>query len=416
MPMISRSLVSQFAVRQAALAACLIGAASRADAQNVYINEIMFNAPNPSDTDASHQYVELRGLPNQSLANYFLIFIENEDGADHIGNAGVIENIFDLNGASLGANGFLVLRQKVDPTPNYADYRVHPAATDRRNTGAGQGFGDGPTSSIGAETLNIMDQSGVLEASGFTAMLIRTDGLEANRPLEGSDIDENNDGMDHPNGHDGWTIVDSIGIFAEEHEAEFGRVYAPLAFGFEPTATGLPPGGVYVPLPWPELEAEYIGRWGNSTGRAPGDWHASNVTTNSQSGFQNMGDFRQSAQPHGSTNRANWESSQGVPYGTIITNTVGSPNYPLNVGDFDADGLVEIEDFAQWPPLYAEGGLDGRALLAWQRNQGLQTRVGLPAQVIPEPAAAIGAVAWLSVFAAARRRQRAGSNRPPSNS
>jgi hypothetical protein len=277
-------------------------------------------------------------------------------------------------------------------------------AADVRNSGSGQGFGDGATSSIGAQSLNTGMNSGILEASGFTAMLISTDGLEANRPQLGQDIDQGNDGMDHPQGHESWTIVDSIALFGEENEADFGRVYAPLAYGFEPTTTGIPPGGKYVYLPWPELEAEYIGRWGNSTGYEPGDWHVSNLTNNSQSGFTNTGDFRQSSDPHGSNSPNDLESSLGVPYGTAITTTLGSPNYPLNVGDFDADGAVDHDDFALWPSVFADGGFDGNVLLAWQRNLGKATLVGGSSTPTPEPSGALIAVGLLAGVLMKRRR------------
>ena len=72
-----------------------------------------------------------------------------------------------------------------------------------------------------------------------------------------------------------------------------------------------------------------MGRWGNSTGSDPSDWHVSNLTDNSLSGFTDMGDWRQSADPHGSTNV---ESNQGVPYGTIINRYAGRAEHCPRAG------------------------------------------------------------------------------------
>jgi hypothetical protein len=183
----------------------------------------------------------------------------------------------------------------------------------------------------------------------------------------------------------------------------------------------LQPGQEYVHLtecPNAEEEAEYIGRWGNSTGNTRNDWHVSNVTDRaSPAGFTNTGDFRQSSDPHGANGDQQLQSSHFVPYGTPITTTIGSPNYPLNVGDFNASGVIELNDFAQWPKLFGDGGLDASAFLAWQRGIGSNTVVPGLAQVVPEPnaviLAALVSLRWSQML---RRRYFAATSRPPSNS
>jgi len=251
-----------------------------------YINEIYIDPP--SGGDAIHEYVELRGTPGMSLDDHYLIFIENENNAANTGNPGEIEMIFNLDGLTMGSNGFLVSRQG----------------------------GNSYSVAAGTTELGYVGQS---ENSGFTAMLIKTDGTPGMVPTLGFDLDAGNNGLDNVNGRAGWTIVDSVGIHGEAGEAAFGRLYGKINFGPE-ASTNIEPGATYVGV---GFEIEYAGRWGNSTGQTAADWHVSNLTDNVLSGFQDEGDFRQSADPHGS---ANVESNKGVAYGTNITGSLGAPN------------------------------------------------------------------------------------------
>jgi len=406
------------AVVRVAVAGCIVLSTLTAGAQEIHINEIFFNQPsqrnNPGGDpftapDATHSYIELRGAPGALLQNTYLLFLENEAMADpDVHDAGTIELMFDLGAYSLGANGFLTIQQKVGANPQYNDYVVNPMATNLRNTGAGPGFGSGESSSIGAWSFNgsTGTATGEFEGSGFTALLIRTDGQPSSVPVLSTDLDvDNTGGFDVPGGNAGWTTLDSIAVFGESDEAEFGRTYAPLTFGFDPPSfvTWLQPGQEYVYLaefPDREEEAEYIGRWGNSTGHHRDDWHVSNVTDRvNPAGFTNTGDFRQASDPHGANGDQQLQSSHRVPYGTPITTTLGSPNYPLNVGDFDANGIVELADFSLWSSLFADGGFDGNVFLAWQQNIGMPTMVAAAAQGVPEPSPVIlfGAVAMVAV-------------------
>ncbi len=70
-----------------------LGAIASSPAQ-LYINEIYFDPP--SSLDIRYEYIELRGTPGASLANHYLIFIENEDNSGGTGTAGMIDNIFNL--------------------------------------------------------------------------------------------------------------------------------------------------------------------------------------------------------------------------------------------------------------------------------------------------------------------------------
>jgi hypothetical protein len=394
----------------------------------VYISEIYFNLPGRknfnTDPDSSHAYVEIRGEPLATLTNTYLLFIENEAEG-----AGTIEGLFDLDGFALGENGYLTIRQRTVTDPSrpsqYNDYALNPLATNLRNEAPGPdglGFGKLGHSTIGASwsTPTTGAFTGGIDGSGFTALLIKTDDVPESVPQIEFDLDVDNNGFDVAGGNAGWTILDSIGIFAEANEALDGRTYAPLTYGFESTADfpdfdpaeHIPEGGQYVFLNWPELEAEYIARWGESTGHAPEDWLVSNLTDRPEpAGFTNMGDFRQSSEPQNSNDPLHLEASQFVPYGTVLTATVGGPNYPLGgpppiPGDFDEDGDVDADDLNnEWMPRFALGELDGSDFLVWQQNLGTGVApppLSGPATAVPEPGAISLLVSGLAILA--RRR------------
>src|SRR6266536_779025 len=85
------------------LALLLVAWSARAE---LLINEILLNPPGPN---SPNQYIELRGTPNAVLpAGTYLLSIEGDTN----GNPGVIQNLFDLSGRTVGPNGFLALLQK----------------------------------------------------------------------------------------------------------------------------------------------------------------------------------------------------------------------------------------------------------------------------------------------------------------
>jgi hypothetical protein len=343
---------------------CLCVVLSATAYAELYINEIFYDPP--SSPDSPREYIELRGTPGMSLNDCYLLFIENEDNVTHSGGAGNVDTLFDLNGYTVGSNGFLTLRQKSNL------FSVDPGATNLINSGSGAGWGSSSsTSSIGA-----WDEGGEgeIENGGFTAMLIHNNGATINpATLLGSDLDFGNDGLDDlvtggehwqlQNTETGldWTIVDAIGIHSEFGEAATGRLYAPINFGPEATSN-IEAGATYVGT---GFEIELIARWGNSTGQTPDDWHITNVTDNAASGSQGATDLRQSGDPH-PANDGNpstpppqppmVESNNGVPYGTQLTNTLGRPNFIF--GDYNKDGHVDAADYTVWRDTLSETGTD----------------------------------------------------------
>ena len=415
---------------------------------STFINELFFD-PGGDGFDQRDEFIELRGAPGASLDNHYLIFLEGEDNIDGTGAAGTIDNIFDLSGVSLGSNGFLAIRQAGNKTGDVTDsgpsrYTVVPGATDLVNTGTGAGYGSGATSTIGASDIG---NEGAIENGGTTAMLIRNDSGAA--PMLGEDLDQGNDGLDHPDGREGWTIVDSVAWF-EPLETVFGRAYSPIVFGTESLGQliffeggireidpGLEPGAEYVGVGY---EVEYVGRWGNSTGETSADWHASNLTDNPGSGALSATqlpagapiDYRQSftgshgdlasgstnvppSQPN--ANQGILESNQAVPYGTRLLTNVGGPNYIT--GDYNADGVVDAADYTVWRNTRGEVGaefahpaadanhdfqVNETDFDAWAENYGApHSTPAAGSAAVPE--AATGCLAAIAMlFSASRRR------------
>jgi hypothetical protein len=329
----------------------------------MYLNEVYLDPPGSSG-DLIYEYIELRGLPNASLADHYLIVLENESTGT--ANPGQIEAVFDLGslGVTLGANGFLTLRQ-ADPTNGYGSHiAFDPLSTNLANTASATTWGSGALSSVG---FTDEGNNGVLENSGGTFMLIKNNGGTTKAPKVVSptliDLDaDNNNLLDAGGIHESWTVLDSIGIASEASE-DTSRLYA--AINFRPGTTGgagnVPPGAMMVDV---GFEIEYFARWGDSTGATAADWHISNLTNDTGSGYDGPVDFRLSGDdPHQLFRLDQFvETTQGVPYGTILLDSFGGTNLSLVDGDFDA-----IYDGEQYQ---FDGDVDGADFLAWQRKSG----------------------------------------------
>jgi hypothetical protein len=105
------------------------------------------------------------------------------------------------------------------------------------------------------------------------------------------------------------------------------------------------------------------------------------------------------------------ETSQGVPYGTPITNTLGAPNLFYEDGDFDLDGDVDGRDFLTWQRNFGYGDglalggnvtalrtdgdtngdwkVDGLDLVDWQANYGAGSSLLANVAAVPEPMAVV---------------------------
>ena len=210
------------------------------------ISELLFNPPGD---DFAAEAIELLGPPNALFTNAtYLVFVEGDAG----GAPGTIQNVFELGGARIGGNGFLLLLQKASP------YVANPAASLRQNSGSDAGWGDGSGSSIGhrgeADQLD-------LENGSFSCLLIES--LVEPDPGDSIDVDANGvpDGV-----ATNWTILDSIGMLDAGGLGDIS--YAALTFRRNPAALA---SGSVVEV---NFRPGYLARQGNSSGNTPGDWLA----------------------------------------------------------------------------------------------------------------------------------------------
>lgn len=349
-----------------------LGTTSVANAQ-IYINEIHFDPPGEEDGRA--EYIELRGDPNTSLANHYLLFLENETSAT--ANPGEIDYLFDLGSIAtpkLGSNGFLVLRQGSNQYGSGLT-TIAPGATDVVNTATSFTWGQTGNSSVG-----FSGELGktILENSGFTAMLIRNDGdpntdapfvpTDPNTPLIDLDSDDDNE-LDSSGPLANWFVYDKIGINSEASDVN-GLLYGDINFSAgspdpnNPGAGNVPAGATFVDVGY---EIEHLARWGDSTGSTAVDWHVTNSTDEGASGFDARPDWRQAADPHSAPDDPNSadqfvETNQGVPYGTYLFDNLGSSNVFILDGDVNAE--YDGEEFV------FDGRVDGLDFLRIQQNYG----------------------------------------------
>jgi hypothetical protein len=219
----------------------------------VWINEVLTN-PNGSDTGNEH--FELRGTPNLSLAGYYFLSLEGQGTTGR----GDINQFFDLGTFSLGANGYLFARQ------NSSLYTATtPGATVLQNT-SGTGWGLTGASTIGHSG----DGTQVdLENSATTMLLVNIGAGIA--PTLTTDLDPDDDGL--LNLPVGWLVADSVGIMdgASGGATDFSYGAITLRVG----GLGASAYGNIVDVPGTpptSAGAFYVGRIGESTGSAPGDW------------------------------------------------------------------------------------------------------------------------------------------------
>jgi endonuclease/exonuclease/phosphatase family metal-dependent hydrolase len=174
----------------------------------VIINEVLAT----HDGTDTKEFVELLGLPSSSLDGMALLVIEGQTASK-----GVIDDLIDLTGRVVGADGYFVIGDSglSEPPPPLFDP---------------------PDLSAGA--------SNIFENGSETFLLVEdlpgTVGL-------GDDVDADNDGVADP-GFDIGTIVDSVGLVGGSGFPDFAIYYGAPALGPQasvfPAGAGRSPNGV----------------------------------------------------------------------------------------------------------------------------------------------------------------------------
>ena len=278
-----------------------------------FISEILLRPP--EGDSRVHQYIELRGTPNEPLpvGTYFLA-VEGDTN----GNPGVIQNVFALTGR-IGGNGFLVLLQQSNR------FQVVTGAAVFQQSGPADGFGSGNSSTIGHRG---EDGRTDLESPSVTFFLIQA----TNRvPMIGDDLDTDNDGTPDASWFAGWRVWDSVGILDNTGAGDVA--YGAINFRRNPTAVA--PGTV-VPVPF---TPDYVARLGHSMGWSSNDWVAANNLSGS-AGVYLLGDAARVTQP----------ALAGTPL-----NHIGGPNFgasPLPGVVVQTAGAWEVDENGESPLVF----------------------------------------------------------------
>ncbi|MDZ4688665.1 MAG: hypothetical protein SH850_26630, partial [Planctomycetaceae bacterium] len=275
----------------------LVDALGLDSSNKLYINEILVDPPS---TDNPKEYIELRGAVGQSLSGLYLLFVES----DGIAALGQVDTAINLSSASLGSNGYLVIR---DPD---AAHPVDPAA-------------------------NILSIDGLdIENAAYTALVVDIGAGSA--PTVGQDLDAGNNGLDTlPTG---WTILDGVAVLNGDAT---DRAYSSIVFGSN--ANGLKQSGAtFVNTGFGTDNVSHLMRVGNSTADAVADWVA----------------FKLAASSSAPNYQIELSSSASFGAGLIVTNHVGSQNPTGNPVFIADDGDGSFSTTGPWST-YTAGGRGG---------------------------------------------------------
>ncbi len=221
----------------------------------LFLSELFFNPPG---ADSPSEYIEIRGTPNRILPRgTFLLTVEGDAG----NNPGVIQNVFDLSGKTIGGNGFTVLLQNGNPyVPDYS-------ASVYANTNTGSGWGSGLTSGVehaGRDSLTDLKNPSV------TFLLVRS----PEPIIPGEDVDVGNDGVMDSASVSKWIIDDAVGVLDGDGAGDIAYGLVNFRVNSFP-GNGATASGVVIPVPF---TPRYVGRNGNSTNWSSSAWVASDVT------------------------------------------------------------------------------------------------------------------------------------------
>lgn len=255
-----------------------------------YLNEVMLDPPG---TDTPHNYIEIRGAANASLANTYVVTIEG-DGSSNVGR---VDEVVNISTFSTGTNGYFVAAQ----TGNF--YNINSNAV------------------VGLDLF-----SGDVESQSHTIMLIQS----ATTPSTGDDIDTDDDGVADGSTFTSWTVLDSVALLKDNDGSLEAYAYSQVVFlenNETTTPTVFSPMGATVVVT-DGTQFDYVGRIGDSTGsvlsadETVSDWVGSDLPSSSTPSV--AGDFWVMSSS-GTNLRAYPESFEGSEL-----NHIGGPNPSIN--------------------------------------------------------------------------------------
>lgn len=195
------------------------------------------------------QFVELRGEPNQTIADG-TYFITLESWGAVPGGPGYIHSVIDVSNITLGSNGFLTITQAGSL------YSVNGQSAQLKGTQAGfAGLPDNRWSD--ASTLS--DRLAFI-ANANTFLLVQA----PTKPVPASDADSDNNGTFDGDAAN-WTVLDSVALL--NSTAGEARSYGRITFSSSVNNV-YPDGATFVLAD----NGSYVGRIGASTGWAASEW------------------------------------------------------------------------------------------------------------------------------------------------
>jgi len=223
---------------------CFVGL-YQAQAQ-MYISEIQ------ATNSTTLQYVELRGPASTMLgANDYLVQL-----GGNTSNAGKTLSVISLDGASFGANGYMVLTQVGN------SYTVDAGAVEVTGTGTGWGS----LELYGATTFSF-------SSNPSTSFLLISSAIT---PGDGTDYDDGNTGS-LTGDATSWTIHDAVG-FANPGDMQTHYLYGSGANFINESALGTTntDGGTNIDAP---LNVSLFSRYNATTGSTEEDWFIGRITS-----------------------------------------------------------------------------------------------------------------------------------------
>lgn len=267
--------------------------------QQLFISEVMFNKDNGSNLQSGYQFIEIRGTPNLTIADFtYIVFIEGDVESS---TAGKVKWWFDISNLTIGSNGYLVIRQSDSP------YSIADGATVVTGTSGFNGLdfgsyeGSGDKDDIESLSQNILLINSALAISRndeFDIRIANPDRADALEPDGVPDVS--------------WTILDQIASLDDDGiEAGYGSLIFQDDDDGDNSNLILESGSTLIQN---SFKSGYLARIGNSTGSTTSDWMAGQLEENSF----DMGQY------------VSLKNETVSAYANMVITEIGGPNFAVS--------------------------------------------------------------------------------------